>query len=90
MHLLPCLAMLLTVSCQVMAVEHCPTVPAMANEHIEKYVSSERGAEYCQYRQVTTGDLNQDQIDDLAVIFTHEGSCYDDQETPPGACGNNY
>lgn len=68
----------------------CPKYSKTVNLAIAAFTTSERGLEYCEYRQTVSGDVDKDGQLDLIVGFTVEGSCADDPQESPGTCGNNY
>lgn len=74
----------------VTAAEKCPDLPTKIDAAIKAFNDSIRGAEYCEYREAATGDLDGDHREDVAVRFSIEGPCGEDVESVPGACGNNY
>lgn len=83
-------AMLWMPATPAIAVEKCPELPAKVNSAIDSFNDSVRGAEYCEFRDAASGDLDGDGRADFAVRFTIEGACHEDAELSPGACGNNY
>jgi len=70
--------------------QQCQPVPDKVNKFISSYTSKVRGAEFCESRHITRGDLDSDGVEDLVVMFTIEGACLEDKQTPAGACGNRY
>lgn len=74
---------------QATLAEHCQHLPGKVAKSIKAYANQVRGAEYCEYRLVARGDIDLDGMEDIVVIFTVEGACFDDKENSPGACGNN-
>jgi hypothetical protein len=73
----------------------CTPVPAEVSGFIAGFTSAVRGAEYCEFRKIATGDINGDGEEDLIVAFNVEGACgaedaeEENSETTPGACGNH-
>jgi hypothetical protein len=68
----------------------CVELPAFVGDAISKETETNRGAEYCEYREVAFGDLDNDKQQDIAVAYTIEGTCTeaDEVELQPGTCGN--
>jgi hypothetical protein len=68
----------------------CVELPALVRDAISKETENNRGAEYCEYREVAFGDLNNDKQQDIAVVYTIEGACSeaDEIDLQPGTCGN--
>ncbi len=68
----------------------CVELPAFVRDAISKEAGNNRGAEYCEYREVAFGDLDNDKQQDIAVVYTIEGACSESDEVDlqPGTCGN--
>ena len=68
----------------------CVELPAFVRDSISKETETNRGAEYCEHREVAFGDLDNDKEQDIAVAYTIEGACSeaDEVDLEPGTCGN--
>lgn len=68
----------------------CVNLPSCVKTAISKDAEKNRGAEYCEYREVAFGDLDNDKEQDIAVAYTIEGACSeaDEVDLQPGTCGN--
>ena len=62
----------------------CPVVSPEVDALIKRHADEVRGGEYCKYREV----LKADNVE--IVLYTIEGPCYKNENSPSGSCGNNF
>jgi hypothetical protein len=69
----------------------CVAIPAPLAAAIRQEVGKSRGSTDCRQWIVARGDLDGDGREDVAVVYTIEGSCEGDlPSAPAGSCGNHY
>ncbi|OGR05388.1 MAG: hypothetical protein A2511_00415 [Deltaproteobacteria bacterium RIFOXYD12_FULL_50_9] len=62
----------------------CPPAPNTIEKAINEHIQKIRASEYCPARSI------QSQNDTIIAVYTAEGECGEDKETPPGACSVNW
>ncbi len=67
----------------------CVKLPGFVERAIKKHAREIKGAEYCEYRSLTKGDLNSDGAEDIVIAYNIEGACYEDRGSA-GSCGNDH
>lgn len=75
---------------QVPGYAKCKPLPLNVEAFISASTNKIRGYESCRERQIKTGRVNPDKLDDIVVVFHIEGPCYKDETHTPGGCSNGY
>lgn len=69
--------------------ETCAQLPEIVEKTLASAAAKDAASEPCEVRETTRGDLDGDGNEDIVVIFSLEGACFDKKEKP-GTCGNNF
>ena len=70
--------------------QKCRKLPDQVEKSIKKHAREKRGAEYCEYRDITEGDIDGNITVDLIIAYNIEGACYNQTDMPAGSCSNNH